>query len=223
MTSASSAPAPDRRPSPRRSSTDCRGASALATFGSGGSTTNRTKRPADTSGRTRQARLLSPTHGTWFADAVGCRMSVATLLGITVAFVFAAGLVAAVTKHPGHARSAARPPTSTPVATPTPSTPTPSLTPTPAPTRSHKKPPAHVLGKTAHRSPGDAEELAFSGPPPIEPTLALGVLLVVAGCWLLALRPAVPVAGYDATFTRSSPTGVRRPRSAGAIDRLRSP
>ena len=158
---------------------------------------------------------------------MGRRISVATLLGITVAFVFAAGLVAAVTKHPGHVRSAARPPTSTstPVATATPTTPTPSLTPTPtpAPTRSHKKPRAHVLGKTAHRSPGDAEELAFSGPPPIEPTLALGVLLVVAGCWLLALRPAVPVAGYDATFTRSSPTGVRRPRSAGAIDRLRSP
>ena len=89
--------------------------------------------------------------------------------------------------------------------------------------------PAKVLGKTVHRAGGaQSQVLPFTGPSPVAPMTALGVLLLAGGAWMLARwpqRPAVAlgsVDGQDATLADCSSVTVRSPRNDGAIERLRS-
>ena len=81
-----------------------------------------------------------------------------------------------------------------------------------------------VLGETAHRAPHrPVEKLPFTGPAPLAPTGAIGLLTLVAGSWMLVRWPRTSPRGYDATLVSGSSVTLRNPLSDGAIDRLRSP
>lgn len=79
----------------------------------------------------------------------------------------------------------------------------------------------HVLGKTVHRQ---GQALPYTGPAPIVPTSALGLVAILGGSWLLVRWPGTATASsYDAAFADGCSVTARSPRSDGAIDRLRSP
>jgi len=154
-------------------------------------------------------------------------MPVATLLGLGAVAVLLAALVAVFMRQPDAPRSAAQPSTPPGVVSPAPqqrptATQPTSRKPAAAP-RHHVK--TKVLGETAHRAPHKgAQTLPFTGPAPIVPTSAIGLLTFVAGSWLLVRWPArTPSSGYDATFVRGSSVTLRMPLNDGAIARLRSP
>ena len=94
-----------------------------------------------------------------------------------------------------------------------------------APTTSTQAPaPAKVLGKTVHRVPaGHHQALPYTGPAPVVPTSAVGLLLLLAGSWVLVRWPAAAgSSGYDAALLTGCSVTARSPRNDGAIDRLRS-
>jgi hypothetical protein len=153
-------------------------------------------------------------------------MPVATLLGLGAVAVLLAAVVAAFVRQPDTQRSATRhpppvigspaSPTSQPQSTASGST-------TPATPRQHPK--AKVLGQTVQRKPhGHGQALPFTGSAPVVPTSAVGLVVLVAGSWLLVRWPAAaPAAGYDATLLADPSVTARSPRNDGAIGRLRSP
>jgi hypothetical protein len=172
------------------------------------------------------------------AASVARRMPVTTLLGLGAVAVLLAAVVAVFVRQPDTQRSAAHRPTPPGVVRSTPtgvvrSTPTggvrstapqqPSTAPPATPPRHHVK--TKVLGETAHRTPHrQGQALPFTGPAPIVPTGAIGLLTLVAGSWLLVRWPAgAPSTGYDATLVDGPSVTLRRPRNDGAIARLRSP
>jgi len=153
-------------------------------------------------------------------------MPVATLLGLGAVAVLLSAVVALLVRQPDTDRSAAhRPAPPGAVAPAAQQHPLTSVQPTgtqpgTAP-RHHVK--TKVLGETAHRAPR-GQTLPFTGPAPIAPTGAIGLLTLVAGSWLLVRWPArTPSTGYDATFVSGSSVTVRNPLNDGAIDRLRAP
>jgi hypothetical protein len=178
-------------------------------------------------------------------------MPVATLLGLGAVAVFLAAVVAVFVRQPDGQRSSAHRPSPPAVVRSTPtgvvrstptgvvrSTPTSGVSPAlqqrptaaqPAGSRPAAAPRHHVktkvLGETAHRAPrGQAQALPFTGPAPIVPTSAIGLLTLAAGSWLLVRWPACsPSAGYDATLVSGSSVTLRSPLSDGAIERLRFP
>ena len=155
-------------------------------------------------------------------------MSVATPLGFGAVAVFLASVIAVIVRQPDSQRpsSAVRPHVVIPSsAAPTTST----TTMTPAAQRSAVRPhqtPTHVLGQTVHRSArGQAPQaLPYTGPAPVVPTGAIGLLALIGGAWLLVRWPVSAAAtGYDAASVTGVSVTVRNPRSEGAIERLRSP
>jgi hypothetical protein len=150
-------------------------------------------------------------------------MPVATLLGFGAVAVLLAAVVAAFVRQPDAQRSAHRhpppvigSPTSQPQSTASGST-------TPATPRQHPK--TKVLGQTVQRTPhGHPKALPFTGSAPVVPTSAIGLVVLVAGSWLLVRWPAAaPSTGYDATLLAGPSVMARSPRNDGAIGRLRSP
>jgi hypothetical protein len=161
---------------------------------------------------------------------------VPTALGLGALAVLFTGIGAAVVHDDAGTAQTARVitrPVTAPTATPAVTTP-PAATPV-----RHKHPRPNVLGEQRHRSahrghrpqPVVSDVLPFTGPAPLGPSLALGLLLLIAGMWLLAGAPPAATIGvalrYDAArgfsaLARSSTTA-RKPRSDGAIARLRSP
>ena len=149
-------------------------------------------------------------------------MSVATLLGFGAVAVLLASVVAAFVRQPDAVKPGA---TQRHVVTPSSTAaPTPSTMPvqTPSAKRHHQK--IHVLGKTVHRARGQAQDLPFTGPAPVVPTGAVGLVAVIGGAWMLVRWPAgTPSMSYDAALADGFPVTARNPRSDGAIARLRSP
>jgi hypothetical protein len=82
-----------------------------------------------------------------------------------------------------------------------------------------------VLGKTVHRAArGQAQALPYTGPAPVVPTGAIGLVAVIGGAWMLVRWPSgTPPVSYDATLADGFSVTARKPRSDGAIERLRSP
>jgi hypothetical protein len=157
--------------------------------------------------------------------------SVAAGLALGSGLVIASGVAAVAVRDPSNSAPAA---TDRAVVADTP-TPTPTVS-GPAFRPAHK-PPA-VLGERHARErgkhPRTLDELPFTGPFPMSPAVALGLLLVAAGSWSVAagaprLRTVgsvvVEVQDVDRGLSVLArvPTGVRRPRSDDAIGRLRSP
>jgi hypothetical protein len=160
-------------------------------------------------------------------------MSVATLLGFGAVAVLIASVVAAFVRQPTTPHPGARP-TARQVHAPSTAATTASsspLTATGAPTtgagtaapRHHTS--THVLGQTVQRTPHrHGQALPFTGSTPVVPTSAIGLLAVVAGSWMLVRWPAgTPSDSYDAAFVLGRSVTARKPRSDGAIDRLRWP
>jgi hypothetical protein len=161
---------------------------------------------------------------------------VPTALGLGALAVLFTGIGAAVVHDDAGTVQAARVitrPVAAPAVTPAATTP-----PAVSPVRHHHARP-NVLGEQRHRAahrghpaqPVGSDVLPFTGPVPLAPSLALGLLLLIAGMWLLAGAPPATTIGaalrYDAArglsaLARSSVTE-RSPRSDGAIARLRSP
>ena len=150
-------------------------------------------------------------------------MSVATLLGFGAVAVLLASVVAAFVRQP----DAARHRVAAPHVVHAPSAPTaaPSTTPVQTPSTKRHHVPIHVLGKTVHRAArGQAQNLPFTGPAPVVPTGAIGLVAIIGGAWMLVRWPAgTPSLTYDAAFADGFSVTARKPRSDGAIDRLRSP
>lgn len=150
-------------------------------------------------------------------------MSVATLLGFGAVAVLLASVIAVLVRQPDSHRSAGadRPH----VVIPSSAAPSTSTTSTTPPARPHQSP-TRVLGKTVHRAArGQAQALPYTGPAPVVPTGAIGLLALIGGAWLLVRWPASATAtGYDAaSVTGGVSVTLRSPRSDGAIERLRSP
>jgi len=155
-------------------------------------------------------------------------MSVATLLGFGAVAVLLASVVAVVVRQPDAHRSSgavrphvvipssAAPSSSTTVTTPTAQGST---------ARPHQSP-IRVLGKTVHRAAsGQGQALPYTGPAPLAPTGAIGLLALIGGAWMLVRWPAsTTVTSYDAaSLTGGVSVTLRSPRNDGAIERLRSP
>lgn len=150
------------------------------------------------------------------------RLPVATLLGFGAVAVLLAAVVAAFVRQPGGDRPsrAAPPPVVTPADATSTTTSTPATQPKPASGKQHQVG-THVLGKTVHRQ---GQALPYTGPAPVVPTSAIGLLAVIGGTWMLVRWPAsVPPVRYDAALVGSRSVTVRNPRRDGAIERLRSP
>jgi hypothetical protein len=164
-----------------------------------------------------------------------------TALGLGALVVLLTGIGAAVVHDDPGAGPTARVVTQ-PAPSPTTAVPTADGgSTTPAVVR-HRHHAANVLGEQRHRTshrghsaPAGAapvsDALPFTGPAPLAPTLALGLLLLAAGMWLIASAPSAGTLGiavrYDATrglaaLARSSRT-LREPRGGDAIGRLRLP
>jgi hypothetical protein len=157
--------------------------------------------------------------------------SVAAGLALGSGLVIASGVAAVVVRDPATSSLSAteRPAVAT---TPTPS-PSPSR-PAVRPVRQHPS----VLGEHHARQraqhPQELEALPFTGPFPVSPAVALGLLLVAGGSWsMVAAAPRMRVVGSVVVEVQDAarglsvlarvPTGVRIPRSDDAIGRLRSP
>lgn len=93
---------------------------------------------------------------------------------------------------------------------------------TPPAHRRHHHFTTHVLGQTVHRQ---GQALPYTGPAPVVPTGAIGLLAIIGGSWLLVRWPSgtTTTTGYDAALLAGRSVTARKPRSDGAIDRLRSP
>jgi hypothetical protein len=155
-------------------------------------------------------------------------MPVATLLGLGAVAVLLAAVVAVFVRQPDTQPSSARRPAPPGVVSPAPQqqpTINQPAAPTATPPRRHHAARTKVLGETAHRAPHrQGQALPFTGPAPIVPTGAIGLLTLVAGSWLLVRWPAATSStGYDATFVSGFSVARRSPLNDGAIDRLRSP
>ena len=151
------------------------------------------------------------------------RLPVTTLLGFAAVAVILSAVTAVLVRQPDtHRAAAVRPP----VVIPSSAALTTSTTSTAqAPAAKHQAP-SRVLGKTVHRAArGQAQALPFTGPAPMVPASAIGLLAVIGGAWLLVRWPAAAQVsgGYDATFAGGVSVTVRNPFRDGAIERLRSP
>src|SRR3954453_24000484 len=153
-------------------------------------------------------------------------MPVATLLGLGAVAALLAAVVAALVRQPDAQRSAAHRAAPPGVVSPAPQQ-QPTITQPAIPTATaprHHTPKTKVLGEAAHRAArGHGQSLPFTGPAPVVPTGAIGLLMLVAGSWLLVRWPAGnPSTGYDAAFMSGSSVTLRNPLNDGAIDRLRA-
>ena len=150
-------------------------------------------------------------------------MSVATLLGFGAVAVLFAAVVAAFVRQPDATQHrAVAPHIVTPSST---ASSAPSVVPSQSPAKKRHHVPIHVLGKTVHRSArGQAQALPYTGPAPVVPTGAIGLVAVIGGAWMLVRWPAgTPSSSYEAAFVDGLSVTARSPRREGAIDRLRSP
>jgi hypothetical protein len=150
---------------------------------------------------------------------VGRRISAATILALAAAAVFAVALATAVTRAgdastPAVHRSSPAAPSPNGPGTRTPTMPATASAAAPVPATR----PPEVLGVSKRRG-APAGRLPFTGPPPVAPSIASALLLLATGTWLLTAPR--PTTGYDASAPSSTPE--RKPRTVGAIDRLRSP
>jgi hypothetical protein len=151
------------------------------------------------------------------------RVSLAALLSLGAALVLLAGITAAVVRHGTGAAPAAatRPAAAT-------ATPSPTATPTPSPTASPAAATVRAR-RSAHRHHHHAPRLTalpFTGPAPIWPSLAVALLLLVAGVTMLQLAPVparAEAGGVDRlarTSRRRAAGGLQRLRGESAVDRL---
>ena len=154
-------------------------------------------------------------------------MPVATLLGLGAVAVLLAAVVAAFVRQPGSESSsrAAPPhvvrPSSAQPSTSSDTTPSAAATPSHGATGKHHHVGTHVLGQTVHRQ---GQALPYTGPAPVVPTSAVGLLAIIGGAWLIVRWPAAaPSTSYDAALLTGRSVTARSPRSDGAIERLRSP
>jgi hypothetical protein len=137
-------------------------------------------------------------------------------MAIGIGLVFVAGVVAAVVR-PGPAQH--------PVARAhhvTAPAPAPSIAPAAQHVARPVTPPHHARRTGPARHAG---ALPFTGPAPVAPSLALALLLLGVGSWMLVRLPRLPMleaARGLAALSRSRPR-TRGPLEPGAIERLRSP
>ena len=152
-------------------------------------------------------------------------MPVTALLGFAAVAVLLAAVIAVFVRQPDSHRSRAQVRPQVVIPSTAALTTARTTTTTHAAKAKHQTP-VRVLGKTVHRAArGQAQALPFTGPAPVVPAGAIGLLALIGGAWLLVRWPAAPSvsAGYDATLVGGVSVTVRNPRSDGAIERLRSP
>src|SRR4051794_39923770 len=153
---------------------------------------------------------------------------VAGLLGGGIALVLLAGIAAAVARQPADRSTSATQPAATQPPAAQSGAAQPEAPPSVTTAAQHGQKPAtprhHPHAVTRPRKAPST--LPFTGPAPVAPSLGLGVLLMVCGCWLLVrsepLRPVYEAARGLSALSRS-PGRARRPSNDGAIARLRSP